>query len=277
MACFLNSLFKPFHNMKTKQFGNLVLVFAWMITSATAQTQQLRTITNNAFKKGEVITYRVHYGFIEAGTARLEVLNEEKKYGDRDAFHIVGTGKSRGAFDWFFKVRDRYETFIDAEAIVPWVFIRRVDEGGYKINQNYVFNPFQNKVIADGKHFETPANVQDMLSSFYYSRCIDYSKAKSGDIFTIPSFVDNEIFEMKIKFIGKETIETDLGTFKCLKFRPVVQKGRVFKKEEDLNVWITDDDNHIPVRAQAEILVGSIKMDLESYANLASPISIIND
>lgn len=253
------------------------IVIALTLISYSLQAQQLRSLTNNAFKKGEVITYRVHYGFIDAGTARLEVLNEEKKYGDRDAFHIVGTGKSRGAFDWFFKVRDRYETFIDAQAIVPWVFLRRVDEGGYKINQNYVFNPYQKKVIADGTSFSTPENVQDMLSSFYYSRCIDYSKAKEGDIFTIPSFVDNEIFEMKIKYIGRETIETDLGTFKCIKFRPVVQKGRVFKKEEDLNVWITDDDNHIPVRAQAEILVGSIKMDLESYSGLASPISKISD
>ncbi|MBK9800936.1 MAG: DUF3108 domain-containing protein [Bacteroidetes bacterium] len=263
--------------MKTiNKLLKLVLMLS-LIFISTTQAQELRSIQNNAFKKGEVITYRVHYGIIDAGIARLEVLDEEKKYGNRDAFHIVGTGKSRGAFDWFFKVRDRYETFIDAEAIVPWVFLRRVDEGGYKINQNYVFNPFQNKVIADGKHFETPDNVQDMLSSFYYSRCIDYSKAKEGDIFTIPSFVDNEIFEMKIKYIGKETIETDLGVFKCLKFRPVVQKGRVFKKEEDLNVWITDDANHIPVRAQAEILVGSIKMDLQSYSGLASPISKISD
>jgi Protein of unknown function (DUF3108) len=263
--------------MKTK--SNKVVLFSLLLflSGTTIYAQSLRTITNNAFKKGEVISYRVHYGFIEAGTARLEVMDEEKKYGDRDALHIVGTGRSRGAFDWFFKVRDRYETFIDAEAIVPWVFLRRVDEGGYKINQNYVFNPFKKKVIADGKHFETPENVQDMLSSFYYSRCIDYSKAKEGDIFTIPSFVDNEIFEMKIKYIGREIIETDLGKFRCLKFRPVVQKGRVFKKEEDLNVWITDDDNHIPVRAQAEILVGSIKMDLQSYSGLASPISKISD
>lgn len=252
-------------------------LFSLLIFVSISSAAQMRSLTNNAFKKGEVITYRVHYGFIDAGTARLEVMDEEKKYGDRDAFHIVGTGKSRGAFDWFFKVRDRYETFIDAEAIVPWVFLRRVDEGGYKINQNYVFNPFKQKVIADGVTFDTPANVQDMLSSFYYSRCIDYSKAKTGDIFTIPSFVDNEIFEMKIKFICRETIETDLGTFRCIKFRPVVQKGRVFKKEEDLNVWITDDDNHIPIRAQAEILVGSIKMDLESYSGLASPISKISD
>ncbi len=263
--------------MKTLLKASFLILGILLSMLSNTSAQQLRSIKNKAFIKGEVITYRVHYGFIDAGTARLEIMTEDKKFGGRNAYHMVGTGRSRGAFDWFFKVRDRYETFIDAEAILPWVFIRRVDEGGYKINQNYVFNPYQNKVIADGKHFETPDNVQDMLSSFYYSRCIDYSKAKAGDIFTIPSFVDEEIFEMQIKFICKETIETDLGTFRCLKFRPVVQKGRVFKKEEDLNVWITDDENHIPIRAQAEVLVGSIKMDLESYSGLANPISIVAD
>jgi hypothetical protein len=263
--------------MKTIKVNKLILPLVLLFLNFPLFAQSLRSINNSAFKKGEVINYRVYYGFIDAGTARLEVLSEEKKYGDRHAYHIVGTGKSRGAFDWFFKVRDRYETFIDADAIVPWVFLRRVDEGGYKINQNYVFNPYQKKVIADGVTFDTPENVQDMLSAFYYSRCIDYSNAKLGDVFTIPSFVDNEIFELKIKYIGKETIETDLGTFRCLKFRPVVQKGRVFKKEEDLNVWITDDANHIPIRAQANILVGSIKMDLESYSGLASPISKVQD
>jgi len=107
-----------------KTFGKLqrLVLMLSLIFISTTQAQELRSIQNNAFKKGEVITYRVHYGIIDAGIARLEVLDEEKKYGNRDAFHIVGTGKSRGAFDWFFKVRDRYETFIDAEAIVPWVF-----------------------------------------------------------------------------------------------------------------------------------------------------------
>jgi len=236
---------------------------------------QLRKHNNSAYSHGEVLTYRLHYGFVDAGEAVLEVKADEKKFGDRSAFHIVGTGTSKGAFDWFFKVRDRYETYIDKDALVPWVFIRRVDEGGYKINQNYVFNHYKKNVNCDGKNFAIPDNVQDMLSSFYYARCMDFSSAKEGDVFEITGFVDNEIYPLKIKYIGKEIITTDLGKFRCLKFRPVVQKGRVFKQEEDLNVWITDDKNHVPIRAQANILVGSIKMDLKSHKGLANPLAVV--
>lgn len=234
----------------------------------------LRTVKNEAFKRGEKLSFKLYYGIIDAGEATLEVTNENREIGGRKVFHMVGLGWSKGSFDWFFKVRDRYETYVDEQALVPWIFIRRVNEGGYVINQDYIFHHFKNKVdIGGGKTYETPANVQDMLSAFYFARNIDFSGAKPGDIFTVPAFVDKEVYPMKIKYVGKETIKTDIGKFRCLKFRPVVQKGRIFKKEEDLNVWITDDKNRIPVRAEARILVGSIKMDLTGYSGLANPIS----
>lgn len=241
---------------------------------AEGDPNELRTHKNEAFKKGEVLKFRLHYGFIDAGEAILEVKNEDREIGGRKVYHMVGVGYSKGSFDWFYKVRDRYETYVDEKALVPWIFIRRVNEGGYIINQDYIFNHHKDKVdVGGGKVFDTPDNVQDMLSAFYFARCLDYSNAKPGDIFTIPAFVDTEVYPMKIKYVGKETIKSDVGKIRCLKFRPVVQKGRIFKKEEDLNVWITDDKNHIPVRAQANILVGSIKMDLIYYSGLANPIS----
>ena len=159
--------------------------------------------------------------------------------------------------------------------MIPWVFIRRVDEGGYKINQNQIFNQFRNTVDSDGKKFDVPENVQDMLSAFYYARTIDFSNAKAGDIFEFPCFVDNEVWPLKMKYVGKETINSDIGKIRCIKFRPVVQKGRVFKKEEDMNAWISDDKNRIPVRAEAKILVGSVKMDLTEYSGLANELSLV--
>lgn len=241
---------------------------------ASEQAGELRVQKNEAFKKGEVLKFRLHYGFLDAGEAVLEVKNEDRDISGRKVLHMVGTGTSKGSFDWFYKVRDRYETYMDEKALVPWIFIRRVDEGGYIINQDYIFNHYKDNVnVGEGKIFTTPDNVQDMLSAFYYARSLDFSKAKEGDIFTIPAFVDKEVYPLKIKYVGKETIKSEIGKVKCIKFRPVVQKGRIFKKEEDLNVWITDDKNHIPVRAQADILVGSIKMDLIEYSGLANPIA----
>lgn len=234
---------------------------------------KFRKITNSSFNVGEKLTYTMHYGFIDAGRATLEVQKCEKKINNRELLHVVGKGKSLGAFNWFFKVQDRYETYIDSESMIPWMFIRRVYEGGYEINQDYTFYQHKQKVTDGKKSYEVPENIQDMISSYYYARTIDFSNAQKGDIFEFNSFVDGEVYPLKIKYLGKETIKIRKGKFKCLKFVPVVQKGRIFKKEDDLQVWISDDENKIPLLAKASILVGSIKMEVTDYEGLKNPIS----
>jgi len=232
---------------------------------------------STAFKEGEVLTYRLHYGIIDAGVAILEVKPGIMEVAGRKVYHVVGNGYSKGTFDWFFKVRDRYETFIDKDAMVPWMFVRRVDEGGVKFSQDYVFNHYTKKVdVGAGEKYDVPVGIQDMLSAFYAARNLDFSAAKEGEIFALNSFIDKELWPVKMRFIGKETINCEIGTYKCLKFAPIVQKGRVFKSEEDLTVWITDDKNHIPLRAQAKILFGSVKMDITSANNLANETSKVN-
>lgn len=237
---------------------------------------KLRSIDHNAFVDGEFLEYRLHYGVINAGTATLEVKKVEKKVGGRDLYHIVGSGRSRGAFDWFFKVRDRYETYLDVDGVFPWMFVRNISEGGYKKKQTYKFSQTKNLVDnGKGKKFEIPHGVQDMLSAFYYARTIDYKNAKKGEIFTIWSFVDNEVWPLKIRFNGRETIKVSGKKYKAMKFNPVVQEGRLFEDEKDVTVWISDDENKIPLLAKGNVLVGSVKMELTKYKGLANPISIV--
>lgn len=232
---------------------------------------------NVAFKEGEVLTYRMHYGIINAGIVELEVKPNLVQINGHEVYHIIGNGYTTGTTDWFFKVRDRYETYMDKDALIPWYFVRRVNEGGFKFNQDYVFNHFTKKVdIGNNEKFDVPVGIQDMVSAFYYARNLELSNAKIGNIYSLNCFLDKEIWPLKIKFIGKEIIQTALGKYRCLIFRPIVQKGRIFKKEEDLNVWISDDKNHIVMRAQADILVGSIKMDILQVKNLANATSFIN-
>ncbi len=235
---------------------------------------KLRNLNNNAYKAGEVLNYRLHYGVINAGTAKLEVKKMDKKIAGREVYHIVGTGRSRGAFDWFFKVRDRYDTYMDVDGVFPWLFVRNINEGGYKKEQTYKFAQTKNKVDnGKGKTFEAPSGVQDMLSSFYYARSIDYSKAKANEVFTIWSFVDDELWPLKIRFLKRETIKVGGNKYKAMKFCPVVQEGRLFKNEGDVSVWISDDENKIPLMAQGKIFVGSVKFELTKASGLANPLA----
>ncbi|MBL4703528.1 MAG: DUF3108 domain-containing protein [Flavobacteriales bacterium] len=261
------------------------LILAISVLSASAyegvairQNQKtiFRKIKNESFKVGEKLTYKMHYGLIDAGSATLEVKSTTKTINGRPLLHVVGKGKSINTFDWFFKVRDRYESYIDKDGMFPWIFIRRVYEGGIEINQDYTFYQHKKKVNTGKVKVDAPANVQDMLSAFYYARTMDYSNAKIGDEFEINCIVDGKTWPLKIKYKGKEEVKIRKGKFRCLKFAPVLQEGRIWESEEDLTVWITDDKNKIPLLAKTKIVVGSIKMELSGYEGLIAPISKVN-
>ncbi len=236
-----------------------------------------RAIENKAFKAGEKLHFRIHYGFIDAGTAIMEIKPEMQNVGGRPCYDIVGTGETVGAFDWFFKVRDRYESIVDSQAIIPWLFFRRVNEGGYTINQNVSFNHYTDSAKSEKKTISIAENTQDLISAFFYSRTFDVKNSKVGDIFPIPGYLDDNTLPLNVKFISRGVIKTKAGTIRCMAFRPMLQEGRVFKENEDMTVWVSDDDNHIPVRVQADVLIGSIKMDLVSFENIAGPLSIVKD
>ncbi len=251
-------------------------ILALLFSPETGSSQKvLRKIEGEAFKTGEMLRYRVHYGFIDAGEASLSINNTYDTLGGRLCYHIIGLGTSSSILDPFFKVRDRYESIIDKQALVPWLFIRRVDEGGYIINENVVFNHYRNTATSEKGTFTIPDNIQDLVSSFYYARSLNFKNAKPGDVFRIQAFLDNEVIPLNLKFLGREKIKSKKGFFNCLKFSPMLQEGRVFKDEEDMTVWISDDGNKIPVRVQAEILVGSIKMDLSDYSGLLHEPAIV--
>lgn len=234
--------------------------------------RKLIPVVNEAFRPGEKLKFRVHYGFVDAGEATLEIAPQFEKIGQRNCLHIIGLGKTKGAFDWFFKVRDRYETYLDAEAIVPWLFIRRIKEGGYTFNENVSFNHYKGTATSNKGTFPVPSQIQDLVSAYFFSRTYNTTNIKVGDILPITAFIDDKNWPLNIKFLGREVIKTDLGTFSCLKFKPLLQEGRVFKESEKMTLWISDDKNHIPIRLQADILVGSIKMDLSEFSGLASPL-----
>jgi len=238
--------------------------------------EPLRELEQTAFQVGEKLDYTIRYGVINAGKATVKVAGLVSK-NQRPTYHMVGTGRSVGMAEWFFKTRDRYETFIDSKAMVPWEFIRDVNEGGHIIKRHLVFNQYTQKV-KDLKHpdkgiFNYAPYAQDMLSSFYYARAHDTKNMKVGESLSFTMFLDHEQFPFALKLIDRKVIKTKFGKVKCLVLRPVLQKGRVFKDEESMTIYVTDDANKIPILIQSELLVGSIKIELSDYEGLRNPVS----
>ncbi len=265
-----------------------MIISAFLLAAQPASTQgdpvkgkeekvKLPEVSHSAFKPGERLEFDVSYGWIDAGEAIIEIKKDQTEIAGRDVWHVVGKGNSTGTFNWFFKVRDTYETYLDAEGVFPWIFVRDVHEGGYEIKQYYTFDHYKGEVKNDkGKAYEIPLGVQDMISSFYRARAIDYSNAKPNEVFEIQAFVDDKVWPLKIRYLKDEIVKTDMGKFNCKVFVPVVQEGRIFKEEEDMMVWVTNDQNKIPVMAKAKVLVGSITMELRDYSGLAHPIARID-
>ena len=232
----------------------------------------------SAFDTGEYFKFRIHYGIVNAGYATLEVKEAVRE--GKKVHHVVGKGYTTGMTKFFFKVEDLYESYFDKETGKPYQFVRKIDEGGYEKNQEGFFNQSSNTVLVkDYKHnkkklFKVPDNVQDIVSTFYYLRNHpEVDNLKVGESITVDMFFDDETTQFKLKLIGTETIDTEFGDIKAKVFRPYVQAGRVFKEEESLTVWISDDKNKIPLRIKASLAVGSLKADLKEYRGLSHPLA----
>lgn len=233
-----------------------------------------------AYGEGEWLNYRVHYGFITAGYAILEI--DQTRLNDREVYHVKGEGKTTGISKWFFNVEDYYQTYIDREKELPLRFIRKIDEGGYTKDIQIDFNHETGKALVHNKKYNTkddlpfPEDAQDMVSSLYYLRNnLDTDQLNDGDEFDMNMFFDKENYKFKLKFLGREIIKTKFGKVACLVFRPYVQSGRVFKEKESLTVWISDDDNKIPLVVKADLAVGSLKATLVEFKGLENSFKIV--
>ncbi|MFD0931974.1 DUF3108 domain-containing protein [Psychroflexus salinarum] len=236
--------------------------------------------SQSAYEEGEWLDFKIKYGWFNTSKASLEI--KKTKLGDEDVFHVIGNGKSVGLLDVFFKVRDRYETYITTKEGQPIKFIRDINEGGYKKHKELFFNHNTNRVkVVDFKHnttesFDLKPNSQDMLSAFYKLRnTIDIDNLEVGQEFNINMFFDNDNYDFKTKFLGYETLDTKFGEIACLKFRPYVMADRVFEESESLTFWVTADENKIPIKIEAELAVGSLVAELHEFKGLKHPFRII--
>ena len=235
---------------------------------------------SSSFQAGEWLRFKLSYsGWMKAGNATLEVT--ESTYKNIPVYKVVGKGWTTGPVKWVFKVEDHYESHFDKVTGQPYKFVRNIDEGGYTKNRIVDFDHLQNKALIndlkDNTHstVDIEQNIQDLVSAYYYLRNnYNTETIQEGDVVELNIFFDSETFLFKLKYLGRETINTEFGKIKCIKFRPYVMAGRVFREEESLTLWVTADGNKVPIKIKADLDVGSLRADLVALKGLKHPFEI---
>jgi len=257
--------------MKKKIWGLFSILFLMSFVNTENQTT-----TEKPFKAGEYFKFKVSYSrFLSAGYATLELT--ESVYQGRQVYYAKGFGTNTGLSKVFFKVKDHYQSYFDKETGKPYMALRDVSEGSYKRKQEAYFNTETNKVLFKDftknreEFIDVSDNVHDVISAFYYLRNHkNIDKLQPGQAIDLDMFFDDDILKFRLKFLRIEKIKTKFGSVSSIVFKPLVQKGRVFKEKESLTIWISADKNKIPLRVKADLAVGSISMDLHQYKGLKS-------
>ena len=234
---------------------------------------------NTAFQSGENVTYHVYYTlagvYVMGGEASFTTSIEQ--LGGRPVYHIIGQGKTNSFFDGIFKVRDRYDSYIDTASLQPLKFIRNISEGKFQKTETIKFNKATNTATSNKGTYKVPNCVQDVISTVYYARNIRFNKYKVNDKIPFDLFVDDEVYHLYIRYLGKEKLRTKFGKFNAIKFKPLLVKGSSFSGGEQMTVWVTDDANHLPIRIESGISVGSINVDMMNYRGLRHTMSAFID
>lgn len=259
---------------------------ALLVITGFVAREQMREVPNESFSTGEVLKYKVHYGPITAAEAVIDVAPQLHLVNNRPCYKATVYGKTTGSFDLFLKIRDTWQSYIDTSAIVPQRFFQNIEEGNYRKRETVNFNHYNNTAFVEKKKksrsketgtYKTPDNVQDIVSGFYYLRTLNYDKMRVGEKINVLGFFDEENFNMEVVYKGRETVSTKAGDIRSIKLEPRMPKNELFKGENAISVYLSDDNNKIPVLIKAELFVGSLKINLYEYKNLKHKIFIANN
>lgn len=258
----------------------LLLCAAW--TQPAGPAEPVRLWPNTSFRTGEVLRYKVHYGIINGGEALIETSSALERVADRPCYRATVSGHTIGSLDYFMKVRDQWRAYIDTASILPLRSSRDIAEGTYRKKEVVEFDQAHDVVNVLQTHtkepihytFKVPNNVQELVSGFYFLRTLDYDHMKPGDLIHVGGFFDEGTFNLEVAYKGRELVETKAGLIHAIKLVPRMPKNRIFRGEDAIKVYFSDDKNKIPVLFQAELFVGSVKIDLYKYDGLKAKLNL---
>lgn len=255
----------------------LILASYMLVHTALLLAQDTVPGPKEAFAPGEYLKYRVFYdswltSWITAGYGTMMITDSDREFSGRKTWHLDVTGKSAGMFNLFYKVEDRFQSFIDKDSLVPWLFIRNTREGKLRIEDEVYFDRSEFTATSRKTVKKIPPGVQDIVSSFYYMRTMDFDSARENDTYDLDFYLDDSVYTSRIIFLGREQVETELGVFNCLKFKPQVAQGEIFQEPYPMELWVTADRNKVPVLIRSGVYIGKVTIELIEYHGLVYPL-----
>lgn len=266
-------------------FPVLALPLAAVLTAFGPASDATRSIPNTSFERGEVLQYKVHYGLINAAEATIEVDDAVHRVNERPCYRATVTGRTTGSFDYFLRIRDTWRSYIDTTSILPQRFFRNIEEKNYRKRETVDFDHVRDMANVESHKkdkndvkrgsFKIPNNVQDLVSGFYFLRTLNYDQRRLGEVIKVQGFFDDDVFNMDVIYKGRETVETKAGVIRAIRLVPKMPSNKLFKGENAISVYLSDDRNKIPVLIQAEMFVGSVKVDMYKYKGLRNRLNLV--
>jgi hypothetical protein len=245
----------------------------------------VRPVPNTSFTRGEVLSYKVHYGLINAADATIEVSHDIQRVNDRPCYRATVSGRTNGSFDLFMRVRDTWRSYIDTTSLLPQRFFRNIEENHYRKKETVDFDHARDMVAVETKKkekdplrhetYKVPNNVHDIVSGVYYLRTLNYDQRRVGEVIRVQGFLDNDVFTMDVVYRGRETVETKAGVIRTIRLVPKMPSNKLFRGENAISIFLSDDRNKVPVLIQAEMVVGSVKVDMYKYQGLKNRLNLV--
>jgi hypothetical protein len=242
----------------------------------TAQKKEVkfRKVKNNAFTYGERFDYEVTYSFITAGTGYFQILpSPVVRAGGRECYDIRFQVESLKSLEWIYKVKDSFRSVIDSKGIFPWEFEQHTREGKFEKDYAAYFDQVNNVAYVEDKKYTISPYMHDIVSAFYYVRTQNIGSMPKGSVFYLKNFFDDKSYELGVKVHGKQTVEVAAGKFNCVIVEPLVVEGGLFRSEGDIFIWLTDDENKMPVKVSTKIVIGYVSAELVKYSGMRNPVS----
>jgi hypothetical protein len=271
--------------MRKLIFGAFIFLLLSSFIRESKETYPI--VKNDSFKRGEVLHYKMTYGFFTIGKGKAEIHRDYYRLNNRDCFRVEIIGKTVGMVDWVADIDDQFNSYVDTASLVPHQFYRKIREGKYKRDEWTNFDQAKNKIevkaidrkgrVKEPLYFDAPPQVRDMLSGYLLLRTLDFSKMRVGDTINVKGFFEDAFYHMKIIYKGKEVIRSKVGKINTIVLVPVMPNNKMFDGENSVTAWFSDDKNKIPVRISAEMFVGSAGVELVSYSGLKSKLNLIKN